>query len=73
MATVTCSVHDLTGLTPRQLRQRIRAGQWRGPSGPGRSAGVLGLWCYTTGSDHAGETWASPDARPGAHVHQRST
>jgi uncharacterized protein YcsI (UPF0317 family) len=32
MATVPSSVHDLTGLTPRQIRQRIRAGQWRCPT-----------------------------------------
>lgn len=32
MATVTHSRHDLTGLTPRQIRQRIRAGQWRHPT-----------------------------------------
>src|SRR2546425_12742707 len=32
MATVTRSMHDLTGLTPPQIRQRIRAGQWRRPT-----------------------------------------
>ncbi len=32
MATVTRSMHDLTGLQPRQIRQRIRAGQWRRPT-----------------------------------------
>jgi uncharacterized protein YcsI (UPF0317 family) len=25
-------MHDLIGLTPRQLRQRIHAGQWRRPT-----------------------------------------
>jgi len=32
MATVIRSMHDLTGLTPHQIRQRIRAGQWRRPT-----------------------------------------
>ena len=32
MVTVTRSMHDLTGLTPPQIRQRIRAGQWRRPT-----------------------------------------
>ena len=32
MATVTHTRHDLTGLTPHQIRQRIRAGQWRHPT-----------------------------------------
>ena len=49
MATVTRSMHDLTGLTPPQIRQRIRAGQWRRPNGwPG-----TGLYTGQLGSGAA--------------------
>lgn len=32
MKTATCSKHDLAGLTPQQIRQHIRVGQWRRPT-----------------------------------------
>ena len=32
MATVTCSMHNLAGLTPHQICERIRAGRWRRPT-----------------------------------------
>ena len=41
MATVTRSRHDLTGLTPQQIRQRIRAR----PVAPAN--GWPGTWLYT--------------------------
>jgi len=43
------------------------------PVAPGEVPVFWACGVNTTGSENAGETRASPDACPGAHVHQRST